>query len=130
MRTRHDAQATVLGGRRSQAEPDRGHVRVFQLFRDAVLMPADKRIAVAEFIKDARGLEQDVRTDELLHAVEHARMRGQLPGPAKIEMRPVEARDAAAERAARLLDLGAKTRDLIRREDGDRVEETQLVVFA
>src|SRR5215204_7430109 len=121
MRARHHAQAAVLGSGGRQSQPDRRDERLVHTFRDAILMPADERRALSELIKQARGLQEDVWANELFHAVEDARMSAQLPRPTEIEMRPIEARDAAAKRVARLLDLTAKMAHFVTRKNRDRV---------
>src|SRR5262245_51839107 len=92
-------------------------------------MPAHKGIAFAKLIEQPGGLEHDVWADELLHAIENARMGAQIPGPTKIEVRTIEPRDASAQCRAGLVDFGAKVSHLVFRENRDRVEETKFLVI-
>ena len=130
MRSRHHAQTSVLGSRRRQPEPDGGHARFFELFSETVLMPADERIATAKLIEEARGLEHDVWSNKLFHAVEYARVGAELPGPAKVVVRLVETRDTTAERRSRLINFSAKIAHFIRRQNRDRIEEAEFLVVS
>src|SRR5687768_13838118 len=91
-------------------------------------MPADERRTVAEFIEQARRLQQDVWTNKLFHAIEHARVRAQVPRPLEEEVWSIQPGHAAAKRQARLFDRGAKVRDFSGRQNRDRMEESQLFV--
>jgi len=123
-------QTSVFSSRWCQSKPDRGHVRVCKLFSQTILMPAHERIAAAELVEEARGLEHDVWSNELFHAVEHARVCAELPGPAKVVVWLVETRDTTTERRARLIDFGAKMAHFIRRQNRDRIEEAEFLVIS
>src|SRR6185369_14694576 len=51
MRARHYAQTTVLSSRGRQPEPDRRYARLFKLFGETILMPADERVAAAKLVE-------------------------------------------------------------------------------
>src|SRR6185503_1455925 len=130
VRSRHHAEASMLCSRWCQAEPNCGHARGLELFGETVLMPADERVATAKFVEQPRGLQHDVWSNKLFHAIEYARVRAELPGPAKVVVRLVQTRDTTTESRARLIDFGAKMAHLIRRENRDRVEEAKFLVVS
>src|SRR5215213_8350475 len=129
MRSRHNAQAAVLSRRGCKSKPDGGHVRGCKLLGEAILVPAHERVAAAEFVEQPRGFEHDVWSNELFHAVEYARVRAEVPGPAKVVVWLIETCDAAAERRAHLVDFGAKLAHLVPRENRDRIEEAEFLVI-
>src|SRR5215213_603714 len=130
VRPRHHAQAPVFSSRRCQSQPDCRHVRVLQSFGETILMPAHKGVTPAELVEQARRLQHDVWSNELFHAIEYERVRAQVPGPTKVEMRSIETSDMAAERRTRLVDFGAKVAHLVLRENRDRLEEAKFLVIS